>query len=159
MDILNLFLDYIRWYHFGVVSPRFEAIDNPLLYVSKFKESLNDEHKKIVFETACDVGNLDIINLFIDSENINIGMAISARRGDHDLVQLFIDRGANNWNECMILSCRGGYDDLTMKFIEKGADDCHSGFCSAKTEKMRHYFRQKLSEIQTCSDDGYGSLH
>jgi len=67
--------------------------------------------------------NIDLINFFIqkDSDNWNDGMKAAARGGHKDLVQFFIEKGANDWNWGMNEAVRGGNRDLVEFFIKKGA--------------------------------------
>ncbi len=48
--------------------------------------------------------------------NITIG-------GYRDLVDLMIEKGANNWNECLYGACKRGHRDLVDLMIEKGANN------------------------------------
>ena len=52
----------------------------------------------------------------------NEGMICATYKGYRDLVDFFIEKGANNWNLGMCFAVRGGHRDLIEFFIEKGAD-------------------------------------
>ena len=53
----------------------------------------------------------------------NQAMYIAAQGGRKDLVELFIQKGANNWNKGAISAAKGGHDDLYDFIIQKGNDD------------------------------------
>ena len=58
--------------------------------------------------------------------NYNWGL-YGACKGDHrNLVNLMIEKGANNWNLGLKGACYGGHSDLVNLMIEKGADNCYS---------------------------------
>jgi len=73
--------------------------------------------------------NIDLIQFFIQkgANKWNWGMYGAARGGHKDLVQFFIENGANNWNRGMYFAARGGHKDLVDFFIEKDADEWNLG--------------------------------
>ena len=51
----------------------------------------------------------------------------AARGGHKDLVNLFISKGANDWDMGMHGAAQGGHKDLVEYFISKGANNWDYG--------------------------------
>jgi len=94
--------------------------------------------------------NIDLINFFIQkgANNWNLGMVSAAEGGHKDLVQFFIQKGANNWNSGMVSAAEGGHKDLVQFFIQKGAKDWNLGMISAAKgghKDLVQFFIQKYN--------------
>ena len=66
---------------------------------------------------------LKVVYYLDGSTDWNIGMEFAAKKGDKDLVDFFISKGANYWNKGMLCAVQGGHKDLVEFFISKGSDD------------------------------------
>jgi len=54
--------------------------------------------------------------------NYHKALELAAKKGNRDLVDYFIFKGAHNWNRALKSAAEGGHRDLVVFFIEKGAD-------------------------------------
>jgi len=103
----------------------------------KYLLNLDFEHKYLLnlgMEKAASGGHRDLVQFFIEkgADNWNDGMMSAAKGGDKDLVNFFIEKGADYyWNFGMLRAARGGHRDLVQFFIEKGADHWDWGMLSA----------------------------
>jgi hypothetical protein len=57
-------------------------------------------------------------------------MTAAAGEGHKDLVQFFMDKGADNWDRAMAEASRGGHRDLVLFFIQKEANNMN---CAMQT--------------------------
>ena len=83
----------------------------------------------------CRGGYKDLVELFVNkgADNWDYVMSRAARGGHKDLVEYFINKGVDDWNEGMYWAARGGHKDLVEYFINKGVDDWNEGSpCRAK---------------------------
>ncbi len=48
-----------------------------------------------------------------------------------ELVELMLQKGANNWNFGLYGACRGGHKELAELMIQKGANDWNRGLSGA----------------------------
>jgi len=78
-------------------------------------------------------GDKDLVNFFIKkgADNWIFGMKGAARGGHRDLVEFFIQKGATWFNLGMEYAARGGHRDLVEFFIQKGAKEKSSGMRGA----------------------------
>jgi len=74
---------------------------------------------------------LSIVHYWNKAEDNNFAMNGAAKEGHKDLVEFFIEKGANDWNAGMNGAARGGHKDLVEFFISKGADDWNYGMWGA----------------------------
>ena len=80
--------------------------------------------------------------------DINKGMHGAAKGGHKDLVDFFIEKGANDWNSGMRGAANGGHKDLVDFFIKKGANDWNSGMYAAANgchKDLVEFFKNKLN--------------
>jgi len=65
--------------------------------------------------------NIDLIQFFIQkgADNWDLGMEAAAEGGHKDLVQFFIEKGANYWNWGMHYAEVGGYKEIVEFFVQK----------------------------------------
>lgn len=80
----------------------------------------------------------DIIYFYVD-KNVRRewGLMMSSEKGYEDLVEIFIQRGAKNWNKALIHAAKGGHKNLVKFFISKGATDLDYAIFNAGMNK--HY--------------------
>ena len=73
---------------------------------------------------TCDFFRSKINNVSEEWKHLspNNGLKKAALGGYRDLVDLFIPKGANNWDWVLRGASKGGYQDLVDLFISKGAD-------------------------------------
>lgn len=91
--------------------------------------------------------NVDFI-AFWKNLSIREGFKEAVIRGNNDLVDLYIFKGANQFNTAMILSARHGHLHLVKKFVQLGATNWTWGlYESAKARQMYllEYFAKKAS--------------
>ncbi len=66
------------------------------------------------------LGRLDMVNFFIEkgADDWIVGMMLAAEGGHKDIVDFFIEKGVNNWNIGMQSAAEGGHKDLVKFFIK-----------------------------------------
>jgi len=99
-------------------------------------------------EKVAKKGDKDLVDFFIQKGawNWNWGMFGAAEGGHRDLVEFFIEKGANEWNEGMKYAAIGGQKDLIDFFIQKGANDWNMGLYGAAesgNKDLIEFFIQK----------------
>jgi ankyrin repeat protein len=74
---------------------------------------------------AAEHNHLHLVQFFIDkgADNWNEALTAAAYSGNLQLAQLFIDKGANDWDDALAYAAEGGHLHLVQFFIDKGADD------------------------------------
>ena len=80
-------------------------------------------------------GHKELVDFFVKkgANDWNNGMRYAAKCGHKELVDLFIKNGANNWNWGMYSAVEGGHKELVDLFIKNGANAWNDGMrCSAK---------------------------
>ena len=50
-----------------------------------------------------------------------MGMIIAAKGGYMEIIQLMIDKGANNWNKGLHVACKEGHLEIAKLMIDRGA--------------------------------------
>ena len=98
---------------------------------------------------ASDEGHKDLVKLFINkgANNWNDGLYGASRGGHKDLVQLFIDKGADDWGYGLYGASRGGHKDLVLFLIDKGANLWNWGLAGASEgghRELIQFFQNKL---------------
>ena len=70
-------------------------------------------------------GSMELVNLFIEkgANRWNDALFGTAEGGHRDLVNLFIEKGANRWNDALYYAAQGGHLELVKFFVEKCADN------------------------------------
>jgi ankyrin repeat protein len=81
---------------------------------------------------ACKSRDDDLIELnlkFIkgDEKQLNYGLYGASESGNQSIVELMIEKGANDWNWGLCYACYGGHQSIVELMIEKGANDWHWG--------------------------------
>src|SRR5690554_5281019 len=106
-DIINeiLFrLDRPSLYHASQVSPLWRSLS--LQQVVPI-----DSQKK--FKEACRRGDrLSIVKSPLGKYRINLGLVAACCGGHRDVVELMIEKGANDWNSGLRAACEEGHRDL-----------------------------------------------
>lgn len=70
-------------------------------------------------------------------DDVNAGLIYACNGGNTNIVQLMIERGANNWDYALSGACEYGHMDIVEHMIEKGATDWNWGlFYSCKGGHM-----------------------
>ncbi len=66
---------------------------------------------------------LDIINLMIEkgANELNEGLRSACTQDNFDVINLMIEKGANDWNNGLNIACTNGNMELVHIFVEKGA--------------------------------------
>ena len=87
----------------------------------------------ISMSSAARGGHQDLVDFFIQkgANDLNTGMENAAEGGHRDLVEFFIQKGANNLDRGMYLAALRGYKDLVNFFIQKGANYWDGGMAGA----------------------------
>lgn len=82
---------------------------------------------------ACEAGNITMINLMIEkgADNFNYALISACRRGDLDIINLIINYGANDFNYGLLGACYGGHIDIIDMMIKKGASNFNFGLHGA----------------------------
>jgi len=82
---------------------------------------------------AAKQGSHQLANLFVSKGAYNWNSALyQASRGGHrGLVDLFVSKGANNWNSALYGASEGEHRELVDLFISKGANDWNDGLAGA----------------------------
>ena len=81
-----------------------------------------------------------IIKLLKQGALADFGMRGAAECGHKELVEFFIEYGANDWNYGMCISAQGGNKELVDLFIKKGADDFDGGLIWSETASLKIFF-------------------
>ena len=85
-------------------------------------------------------GFLDLLAYLIDDEKFkfddprlddNMLMAMAAEKGHKNIVDYFIGKGANNYNQALAFAIRGGHRELVDLFLSKGANNWNNGLFAA----------------------------
>jgi hypothetical protein len=99
--------------------------------ITKWKTLTPDEG--LFDATKC--GHRDLVDLFIakGATNWNTALCYASRGGHRELVDLFITKGANDWNLALYYAARGGHRELVDLFISKRANDWNYALHGAKT--------------------------
>ncbi len=81
---------------------------------------------------AAHVGNRELVQFFLDkgADNINQGLCASASNNQLELIKFFISIGADDMNLAMTAAVDTGNLELIKFFIEHGANDMNSGLIS-----------------------------
>ena len=89
---------------------------------------------------ACKIGNKEIVELMIEkgADNWNYGLFGACEGGNKEIVELIIGKGANNWNCGLKGACEGGNKEIIELMIEKGAEDWDWGLQGASSVSIRY---------------------
>ena len=84
-----------------------------------------------LLEAACQGSRERVNELVRQGADVNSGMYGAAKGGYKDLVDLFIKKGATDWDWGMVCAAKGGHKELVDLFVKKGANNWNLGMCSA----------------------------
>src|SRR3989344_3238609 len=84
-----------------------------------------------IFEAAHQGSLFRVNELIKQGADVNYGMRGAAEGGHKELVDLFVKKGANNWDWGMHGAAEGGHKELVDLFVKKGANDWNYGMYSA----------------------------
>ena len=87
-------------------------------------------------------------------EWVELGLIIACGDGHPDLVKLFIEKGASNWNYGLHAACAGGHPDLAKFMIEKGANDWNGGLYHACRDEQLGLVKFMIEKGATNWDRG-----
>jgi len=82
---------------------------------------------------ACECGNIDLVNLMIEkgADDWDMGLIGACRGGNSELANYMIEKGAGYWNGGLEGACYGGNRELVDLMIEKGAGYWNGGLIGA----------------------------
>ena len=97
---------------------------------------------------ACKIGNKEIVELMIEkgANDWNKGLYGACEGGNKEIIELMIEKGADDWNYGLIGACRGGYKEIVGLMIEKGADNLNEGLqiaCIGGYKEIAKIMKQK----------------
>ena len=84
---------------------------------------------------------------YFSNFDVNQGLSNTAKIGHKELVDYFINKGANHWNYGMFSAAQVGHKDLVDFFISKGADCWNLGMLYAGEcghTELEEFFLQKI---------------
>ncbi len=86
---------------------------------------------------ACYGGNKEIVELLLDkgANDFNKGLAHACYGGHKEIVELMLDKGATNFNWGLINSCLAGHKEIAELMIDKGGNDWDGGLKAANSGK------------------------
>jgi len=98
---------------------------------------------------AVKIDNKQLMEYFINkgANDWNDGMIIATVNGNKQLVEYFVSRGADDFNQGMCNAIQGGHKQLIEYFINRGANDWNNGILYAKYSRniqLIEYFREKI---------------
>jgi len=120
--------------HFQLTSKRsFKLTESFQPLLNQWKQDVETLPLNWCLFRASHEGHKDLVQLFIDkgANYWNRALYGAARGGHKDLVQLFIDKGANNLKWALRGASKGGHKNLVQLFIDKGANDWNEAFYHA----------------------------
>jgi ankyrin repeat protein len=85
------------------------------------------------FSSVCYNGSRKLVDLMIEkgANNWNSGLGCACRGGNLNIVNLMIKKGAIDWDLGLAFACCGGHLNLVNLMIEKGAKLLNRGFADA----------------------------
>ena len=96
-------------------------------------------------------GSLFRVNELVRQDaNVNYGMRGAAEGGHKELIDLFIKKGANDWNTGMWYAAEGSHKELVDLFIKRGANDWNNGMYGAAQgghKELVQFFIKKMTPL------------
>ena len=82
---------------------------------------------------ACKIGNKEIVEMMIEkgANDWNRGLEFACKGGNKEIVEMVIEKGADDWNWGLCCACEVGNKEIVEIMIEKGADNLNEGLRSA----------------------------
>ena len=108
---------------------------------------------------ACKIGNKEIVELMIEkgANNWNYGLFGACFGGNKETIDLMIEKGANNWNYALYWACFGGNKEIVELMIEKGADNWNYGLrtaCEGGNKEIAKIMKHKGGNINGVEFNG-----
>ncbi len=105
--------------------------------------------------TACLKGDIEMVELAIKkgAYDFNIGLQNACRGGHKEIVELMIRKGADNYNYGMRYASEGGHLDIIELMIEKGAKHFTWSLLAACVRDHNHIMKLMLdkgADINVC---------
>src|SRR3989344_2578926 len=99
---------------------------------------------------AAEGGHKELVDLFVKkgANNWNLGMCSAAEGGHKELVDLFVKKGANDFDNGMHCAVKGGHKELVDLFVKKGANNWNDGFFYSKTTSLKIFFIDKGANVR-----------
>ena len=111
-------------------------------WVLNLKQIYSKKEKEWIWKHVCWLGNVKLFHKWedLDVSYINInnwyyyhitfykwnyGLVIACYRGNRELVDYMIEKGADRWNRGLFGASKGGNRELADLMIEKGATNTH----------------------------------
>ena len=76
--------------------------------------------------------------------------------GNKEIVELMIEKGANDWNKALRNACKGGKKEIVELMIEKGANDWNWGLrgaCEGGNKEIAKIMKHKGGNNDRCHHD------
>ncbi len=82
---------------------------------------------------ACEGGHLEIVNLMLQkgANDCNYGLCGACEGGHLDIINTMIEKGANDWDSGLLKACKGGHLEIVNLMLKKGADKLSDGLGEA----------------------------
>jgi hypothetical protein len=92
--------------------------------VDFFLSQTDDVDEDFFMMRSAKAGNQELVNLFIErgARYWTGGLIFAAKGGQREIVDFFIKLGAGNWDHGMANAAKGGHLELVKYFIDKGAN-------------------------------------
>ena len=125
---------------------RFQQTSKRAFHLTRNFQLLNEWKQYVLTQTdnwclnqAALAGHKDLVQLFINkgANDWNRALSCATRGGHEDLVHLFINKGAKDWDWALSSASEGGYKELVQFFIDKGANDWNAALVSPKKQTPR----------------------
>ena len=117
-------------YYIAKLEEKFEIpyIPTPGYNPEDFYKTYGYSAKLVINNTtdwAAKGGHLNIVQLMLDkgADNFNWAMNSAAAGGHRDIVQLMLDKGANDFKRAMKYAALRGHIDIVQLMLDKGADN------------------------------------
>src|SRR3989344_4264525 len=88
---------------------------------------------------AARIGSLEHVNIHLRAI-MNKGMCDAAKGGHKELVEFFIQKGANDWNWGMRCAAEGGHKELVDLFVKNGANEWNDGLSWSNSTNLKIFF-------------------
>ena len=109
-------------YDFGISAQAFNLL--PGNNKARYEYLLSIDPNNGLFYSA-DVGNLELVNYFINrgARNYNLAARTAAKQGHIKIVNQMLQLGANDYNGVMITAAARGHRDIVDQMLQRGATD------------------------------------
>lgn len=161
LDVIPIIFDYLS--------------QKDLIYIKYTNQLLYNQYEKYVVNTkfmhindlnklydAC--SNKYYISLFKISANIDLNVCLyyACEFGDNYIINILINKGANNWNYALLGACKGNHIDIAENMINKGANNIVDTFINTciygKLEVIKYlinYYFEYINNLDTLNNGLY----